>query len=139
MMELVKVPVERIGPILVEKNQAKEIESVTKYIISNTSKNEPVFAFPEHSLYNFLADRPAVSRFYIAAYAHTMDEWKTELLTELQSHPPRYIIYSHQLSNLAKAIGRKTELLPEVIEFISENYVIEKNFSNISIYRKKSQ
>lgn len=138
IMDLVEVPVDRIGPILAAKDQAKEIEDVTKYIINNTRENEPIFAFPEHSLYNFLADRPAVSRFYIAGYAHTLDKWQEELLVELQSHPPKYIVYSRQLSNLAKAIGRKTELLPEVTKFISDNYVIEKVFSNILIYRKKS-
>lgn len=138
IIQLVRSDTERIGPILIPKDQVEEIDGVAKYMINNTLPGEPVFAFPEHSLYNFLTDRPAVSRFYITVYAHTTDKWKDELLTELQLHPPRYIIYSRQLSNLAKISNRKTELLPEVISLILDNYVIEKNFSNIAIYRRKS-
>ncbi len=133
---LVASSLERIGSILVNEDEARQVEAVTEYIKNNTLRDEPIFTFPEHGLYNFLADRPAVTRFYIAVYAHTANKWKKELLFDLRDNPPRYVIYSHSLSYIAKNIGRKNELLPDAIRFILENYYLEKSFGQIGIYRK---
>ena len=138
-MRLRPVNIERIGPVLVEFTQAKEIESVTSYIKEHTEEGEPVFTFPEHGLYNFLFDRPAVGRFYTAVYAHTTDKWEKELLSDLKRYPPHYIVYSHKLSSVARNIGRKEELLPEIRKFIADNYSLEKVIDRqIGIYVKKS-
>ncbi len=133
---LVTLSLERIGPILVNEEEGRQVEAVTEYIKNNTLADEPVYTFPEHGLYNFLADRPAVTRFYTAVYAHTTDKWEKELLSDLEKDPPRYIVYSHALSYMGKNIGRKTELLPDVVKFILENYHLEKSFGQTGIYRR---
>ncbi len=137
-IKLITVKIERIGPILLKDDEGAEIAGVTEYIRNNTLKGEPVFAFPEHGLYNFLADRPGVTRFQYAVYAHTAKTWRKELLSDLKANSPRYIIYSRSLSNTAKNIGMKSELLPEVVRFIAENYHLEKSFGQTGIYRKNS-
>lgn len=137
-MKLITVDLERIGPIQVEESQAQEIRAVTSYIKNNTSKDEAIFTFPEHGLYNFLADRPGVTRFYTAIYAYTVDEWRKEILNDLKQKPPRYVIYAHRLSYAAKNMGMEEELLPEVIAFITQNYSLEKKIGQIGIYRIKS-
>jgi hypothetical protein len=135
-IKLVTANIKGFGPILANEDEVRQMEAVTEYLANNTSKGEPVFTFPEHGLYNFLADRPAATRFYIAAYAHTADKWKKELLSELQKNPPRYVVYSRQLSHVAKNARKKNELLPEVAVFILENYHLEKEFGRIGIYKR---
>ena len=104
------------------------------FIVKNTEQNEPIFTFPEHGIYNFFADRPAIGRFPIAGFAWTTKEYASELLQTLKDKKPRYIIFGKRLSNLAMSIGRKEELLPEVSRFVKENYILVRSFNTVDIY-----
>ncbi len=138
-LRLSALAIEGAKGIVVPESQAREIEGVTRYIVSVTRQDEPIFSFPEHGIYNFFTNRPVVSRFPIAGFAWTAEEYKTELLKSLKECRPRYVIFGTWLSNLAISIGRKEELLPEVSNFIKENYIVEKRFATIDIYRLKRQ
>ncbi|MFC1708955.1 hypothetical protein ACFL2J_02700 [Candidatus Omnitrophota bacterium] len=131
---LLNIP--RAKGIRVPSEQAEEMERVTEYIISVTKPGEPVFAFPEHSIYNFLADRPCIDRFGIPGVAWTTEEWREELLVDLKKVNPRYIIYGTRLSIMAKCINRKEELLPDVISYIRMHYHKEVSFGAIAILKR---
>jgi len=126
----------RAKGVIVPLRQAKEIEGVTRYITSVTSPGEIVFTFPEHGIYNFFADRPCLDRFNTAVGAFIKPEYRKELLTDLKKVRPRYIIYGRNLSNIAMAINRSEELLPEIIEYINSNYEKEAAFGAIDILRR---
>ena len=136
-MKLYSLTISRAKGVEIPVQQAPEIEGVTKYILSVTKQGEKVFTFPEHGIYNFLADRPCIDRFNIAGYAWTTPEYRKELLEDLEKSKPRYIIYGRELSNMAMAINRKKELLPEVIEYINKNYEKEISFGSIDILKRK--
>jgi len=127
----------RAKGIVTFKEQAYEIENVTKYIISVTEEKEPIFTFPEHGIYNFLANRPCVSKFNIAGFAVLSPKWEQEILTDLKTKNPRYIIYDRSLSNLAKALKRNEEVLPRVTRYIRSNYTRETSFGETNILRRK--
>lgn len=120
-IELSPLGIERAKGILVPQKQAEEIEGVTRYIIPKTASGEPVFTFPTHGIYNFLADRSTVGRFNIAGLAWTSPKYRKELLVELKTVKPRYIIYNRQISVLAATLHRREEILPEIIEYIQNN------------------
>jgi len=111
------------------------IESASKYIASVTEPDEQVFSFPDLGICNFLADRACFGRFGIAVYAWTCRQWQEELLSDLSRLKPRYIIGGNVLSDLARSIGRESELLPEVIDYINSNYFIEASFGPIDILK----
>lgn len=134
---LFPLEIERAKGIMVPKDQKEEIEGVTNFIIKNTEQNEPIFTFPEHGIYNFFADRPVVGRFPIAGFAWTTKEYQSELLKSIKEAKPRYVIFGKRLSNLAMSIGRKEEVLPEISEFIRENYILVKSFYTVDIYCRK--
>ena len=127
--------IDRAKGVIVPGGQAEEIEGVTRYILSVTSPGEPVFTFPEHGMYNFFTNRPAVGRFPIAGIAWLTKEYQSELLSSLKEAKPRYVIFGKNLSNLAKSIGRKEELLPDISAFIKEHYDVVKSFNTVDIYR----
>lgn len=129
--------INRAKGLRVPSNEAVEIEGVTNYIISVTKPGECVFAFPEHSIYNFLADRPCIDRFSIPGFAWTTPEWREELLADLKKVNPTYIIYGTKLSNMAMCINREEELLPDVITYIHSHYHKEASFGTIVILRRK--
>ncbi|NQU95954.1 MAG: SEC-C domain-containing protein [Candidatus Omnitrophica bacterium] len=135
-LNLVRPRIERSGNIMILPQQAGKMEKVVSYLEENTEENEEVFTFPEHGLYNFLADRPAFSRFYIAGFAWTTPEWRSELLNELARKKPKVVVYCTRLSNMAKSINRSKELLPEVSEFIVNNYHVSRKFYDIIIYER---
>jgi hypothetical protein len=133
---LVDSGTERIGRAMVPSRQSRQIKRIVKYLMENTREDEPVFCFPELALYNFLTDRPAVSRFYIATFAWTAPEWREEILRQLDREWPRVIIYDTRLSALAKSINRSEELLPEVRKYITENYHVIRKIGEIHIYER---
>jgi hypothetical protein len=135
--DLSPLKIERAKGIIVTTLQQEEIEGVTKYIIENTHSQEPIFTFPEHGIYYFFTDRPASSKFTIAIWVFMKKEYQEELLNSLKQTRPRYIIFGKSLSNSAKAIGRKKELLPEISSFINENYAVVRKFHTIDIYYLK--
>ncbi|MFH1798709.1 MAG: hypothetical protein ABH844_05170 [Candidatus Omnitrophota bacterium] len=138
-LKMKAVAIDRAKGTIVLDEQAKVIEGVTEYIKKVTEPKESVFTFPEHGMYNFLTNRPCLDRFNIAGYAWTKSEWREELLRDLNEKKPRYIIYGKNLSNLAKAIQRTKEVLPEVIEYIEGNYEKEKTFGTTDILRRKNR
>jgi hypothetical protein len=131
-----RLAIERAKNIIVPFKQAEEVSGVTEYIASVTKKDEPVFTFPEHGIYNFLADRPCVGRFNMAGFAWTSPKWQAELLQDLEKAKPRYVVNSRQLSNLAAAASRTEELLPNVREYLRLNYMIVKEFGSLQILKR---
>lgn len=136
-LDLVSLELERAGKTYIPRNQADEISAVTNFIIRNTRDNEIVFCFPEQGIYNFLADRTPLSRFYIAGFAHTTSDWRNELFNELKTKRPRLIIRSNKLSNLAMSIESKKEILPEITEYIDKHYTFIKRIYGIDVFTPK--
>jgi hypothetical protein len=136
-VHLFALEIERARGILVPRYQKEDIDGVTQYIIKNTKTNESVFTFPEHGIFNFFTDRPVVGRFPIASLAWVNKEYRIEILKGLYETKPRYVILGKVLSNTAKAIGSKEELLPEISGFIKRNYILVRSFNTIDIYHLK--
>ncbi len=125
----------RMGKMLILSKEADDFEGVTDFIRSNTKPHEIVFSFPEHCIYNFLAQRPCLGRFYVAGLAHTFLPWQEEMVRELKIIKPQYIIYGRGLSNLAASIESKQELLPEVRDYINKHYQVIRQFKTVNIYQ----
>lgn len=133
-LQLAPLETERARGILVPAYQKEDIDGVTKYVAGNTGTNEQVFTFPEHGIFNFFADRPAVGRFPIAAFAWVNGVYRSEVLRSLEEAMPRYALLGKGLSHLALSIGRKEEFLPEVAGFIKKNYILVRSFNTMDIY-----
>lgn len=133
-LNLVRSKVERIGDAMIPSWQEAQVSRVVEYLRKNTKEGEEIFCFPEHGLYHFLAERPGSTRFHIPGMAWTTPAYRAELLQELRSQKPRIIVFSTELSNLAKSIGRTEELLPEVSSYITQRYRIAQQFGSILIY-----
>jgi len=133
-LQLAPLETKRAKGILVPTYQKEDIEGVTKYVAGNTGTNEQVFTFPEHGIFNFFADRPAVGRFPIAGFAWVNKVYQSEILRSIKEAKPRYVILGRGISELALSIGRKEELLPEISGFIKKNYILVKSFNTVDIY-----
>jgi hypothetical protein len=138
-LALTESKVERIGKAMIPAWENAQVTAVVEYLKKNTKEGEGVFCFPEHGLYNFLAERPAPTQFYIAGLAYTAPQWREKLLAQLTAQDPRVIVYSKELSNLAQGIGKREELLPEMAKYIEGNYHVAETFGTVRIYLRNSQ
>jgi hypothetical protein len=135
--EWVPLRAERGGGIRVPRFQAEEVDGVSRFLLESTAPGEALFTFPEHGIFHFLADRPSPSRFAIAGFAWTTPAWRHELLSALRTMPPRVVVKGTRLSNLARAINRTEELLPEVEVFLRDHYRILQRFPTIEILERQ--
>jgi hypothetical protein len=126
----------RIGHIMIPRSQEKLFKDVANYLSQNTIQGEEIFFFPEQGIFAFCADRPYATRFSIAGFAWTAPWWREEILRDLSIKRPRIIVWGKTLSNMARSISRKEELLPTVIGYIEENYSQVAKFDYISIYKR---
>lgn len=127
---------ERVQGLRLLQIQADEIDTVVQFLHTHTAPEEPIFTFPEHGIFHFLADRPGISRFDIAGLAATTPAWERELLEALRHRPPRYVIRGLGLSILARSTGRPEELLPEVRAYLEARYRVVQRFWSVEILER---
>lgn len=135
-MDWVRLTCSRCGGIRVPRFQAQELDGVTAFLRQHTAPGEVVFGFPEHTIFNFLADRRSPSRFHIAGFASIVPAWRGELLGALEREPPRIAVVGRFLSNEARALGRKEELLPEVREYLRAHYRVVGIFPTVIVLER---
>lgn len=129
----------RGGGVLAPRVQQAEIDSVVRFLQGHTAPDEPVFTFPEHGIFNFLADRPGVSRFDLTGYAWADPRWRTELLEQLKRQRPRFAVTGARLSILASSIGRREEVLPEVVSYLAQHYRVVGTFSGVVLLKRHEE
>jgi hypothetical protein len=129
---------ERCGGVQVPRVQQEEMDGVTTFLREHTRPDEAVFTFPEHGIFNFLADRPGVSRFDIAGLAWTTPQWRRELLGALERAAPRFVVRGRGLSALARSIQRREELLPEIDAYLqAHHYELVREFPLVLILERR--
>ena len=117
--------------------QAAEIDGVVEYIISNTRNREPVFAFSDLGIYNFLTDRPPVGRFYSAELSFMDQAWFQELFLELENKKPRFVICARSYLKLAPLMSNVGAYLDKIDSYLKKNYEIKKSFPTVNVLERK--
>jgi hypothetical protein len=123
----------RGGGMRVFDFQAIDLDGATEFLTRHTAPTESVFAYPEHAIFNFLADRRSATRFSVAGLAWTAPAWREEILATLQAQPPRIVVRGKPLSNLAQSIHQGEELLPDVSRFLTAQYHLIRQFNAVEI------
>ena len=134
----VDASIERMKGVKVSLDQAYEIEEVVKYIRANTKPSDPLLGFPELDFYNFLCDRPEVSRFYLSGLAYPRRQWQQEVLENVRLKKPPVVLYRAGLSVQAFSIGSKKEILTDVVDYIRLHYVVKMVFPGVAVLQRKT-
>ena len=133
-VELFHTGVKKMGKLSGSLGEAEELSMVTSYI-EKTQRRRRDILFSDQGL-SFLSATFA-SRFNISLFACATPEWRGELLADLQSKKPRMVILGKRLSTLAVSTGRQEEVLPEIAEYIRNNYYSAAEYGSIIIYLRK--
>ncbi len=121
--------------------QADEINSVVAYLREKTAPGETVMGFPDLSSYNFLADRPGFSRFYLIDLICLRSDWTREFFSALYNNPPRYILVKTEIEYMEYRIAESPLVNSRnvVRNFVAQNYQREASFGRIDIYRLRDK
>lgn len=118
--------IERAKGIIVPEEQADELEQVQEFVRTHVAKDEVLFTYPELGTYNFFVDRRFYGRFPLATFTWFNDRWHVELLEQLNSSKPRYVILEKEISQGWKDVYLGLEpnrrKFKEMMDFIYANY-----------------
>jgi len=128
---IVAVRSDRAKGIFAAGLEAQRIDVVTTYISEHTAPDDPVFVVPWASGFNFLADRSNPTRTDFILFEDP--EAYPCLLSRLDAHPPKYVIYGYtwdvddkHFSDYAAPIDR----------YIRSRYAIEFSTDGYEIWRR---
>jgi hypothetical protein len=124
----------RAKGVLVPERIAEEIEGAVGYVQSRTGPDEPLWAFPNEAMLNFLADRPLSNPFPLGAFAATRQQ-RVEMLAALErSRPALAIVFqgSWEVDEIPHEVA-----LPEPIRYLAEHYEPEQQFGRMLVLRRK--
>jgi hypothetical protein len=125
----------RGGGVRVPEDRADEIEAVVRYVAERTRPDEPVWAFPDEPMLNFLADRPLASPYALALFAITRDQ-RMELIASVERSGARYAIVNRKTS-MVDGIPSRAQV-PELWTFLESNFTLERSFGRFDVMRRSS-
>jgi hypothetical protein len=116
--------------------QAEEINGVVGFLRDHTNENDPIYTFPYEGYIDFLADRRSASRFNMAIFSTIRDEYMKEVINDLESKQPRFIVYNPKEYKILD-IPNEQRIRP-IWRYIQENYEFLVGYGDIRILVRKS-
>lgn len=130
----VKLPQLPRGGIYFDPATAENILKIKGVLDNNTKEGEYVLFFPNEAAYYFLFNRRSPSR-YVLAYFTVTTAQRMEMVADIEQKKPAYMVYS--LDNLRVDNIPEGIQVPELVDYLQQNYTIAENFGNIVILKRK--
>ena len=111
--------------------EANRIDFVTRYVIEHTDPADPVFVVPWATGFYFLTDRVNPTRTDFLLFEDP--ELYPCLLSRLEQHPPKYVIYGYTWDVDGK---RFREYAAPIDQYIRSRYAIESGVDGYEIWRR---
>jgi hypothetical protein len=110
----------------------EETQQVKDYILAHTTPRDYLYVFPSNPAYYYLTDRKNPSRFYASWFADPQP-FTNELLADLKKNKPSLIVYEEATWMDAPDSINMKDRLPEVSQWIVQNYKHETKIGNTRI------
>jgi hypothetical protein len=111
--------------------EANRIDAVTRYIAEHTAPDDPIFVVPWAAGFYFLTDRANPTRTDFMLFADP--ELYPCLLSRLEQHPPKYVIYGYTWDVDEK---RFRDYAAPIDRYIRSRYTIESGVDGYEIWRR---
>lgn len=117
------------------KNEIEENNQIANFIKTNTDENETIFAYSYGTIFYYLSNRQAATRFLSAN--HLLIDYRNNnhfnfsdiCIADLEKNKPNYIIF------LKDSIYGENKIL---VDYIFSHYTAEKNFPSYLILKRKN-
>jgi hypothetical protein len=131
----IKIPNIERGGIFFYPGIARSILEI-KSFLDTYAKNETfIYFFPNEAAYYFLFDKQNPTRYAIAYFAITTKQ-RMELISDLEKHKTKFIIYSRntwRVDNINEFIQ-----VPEVVNYIIKNYRVFEDKGDVIFLERKT-
>jgi hypothetical protein len=114
---------------------SRRVLRVVRWVQLNTAPGEPVLFLPNDAAYYYLTDRPNPIRF-VVGHQIVGDDHRREVLSDLRSHPPRYVVWDHD-ALVVDGIPDEQVFGDEIMRWFEENYEEEIRLGTVEILRRK--
>ncbi len=122
---------DRARGVFAGEQDARRIDSVTRYIIDHTAPDEPIFVVPWAAGFYFLADRPNPTRTDFMLFEDP--ESYPCVLSKLDEHPPTYVIYGYTWD----VDGRHfRDYARPLDEYIRTRYAVEAGVDGYEVWKR---
>lgn len=122
----------RIGPIHISKDQMRVFTDLQNFIDQNTTQNDQIFFFTDEPMMYLILNRDNATK-YVLPYAGNLKPMREDMVNDLKKNKPKYIFLDKTAWDVDN-INNETRL-PEVINYIKENYVVNKEIDKVIIYK----
>lgn len=124
-----------VGPISISTNQKEYIEFMQNFIWQNTTIDDQIFFLSNEPMMYLLVNRINLTRFDLPYMANTIDK-RLEIRDDLNRKLPKYIFQNTKEWNVDEVSNEQR--LPEVMEFINNNYSKRIYRNGVAIYKLKN-
>jgi hypothetical protein len=114
---------------------SQRVLRVLRWVQLNTAPGEPVLFLPNDAAYYYLADRPNPIRF-VLGHQIVGDDHRREVLSDLRSHPPRYVVWDHD-ALVVDGISHDQVFGEEIMRFFESSYATEIRLGTVEILRRR--
>ena len=114
---------------------SRRVLRVVRWVQLNTAPGEPVLFLPNDAAYYYLLDRPNPIRF-VLGHQIVGDDHRREVLSDLQSQPPRYVVWDHD-ALVVDEIPHEQVFGDEIMRWFDANYEEEARLGTVEILRRK--
>lgn len=111
------------GILIGSEINTQPMNELVDYIQSNSNPDEKIFVFPWNPEIYFYTDRNNATKFD-TPYGFFSSKYQTEMISELRTNQPKFIIYSGDMNFGGLTVGA----LKDVNDFILANYKREKRY-----------
>ena len=111
--------------------EANRIDAVTRYVAEHSTPDDPIFVVPWAAGFYFLADRANPTRTDFMLFEDP--ELYPCLLSRLEQHPPKYVIYGYTWDVDDK---RFRDYAAPIDRYIRSRYTIESGVDGYEIWRR---
>ena len=127
-------PIDQHSYLYVSLNQRQHIYRIQNIVNNKTTKDAYVFYLSDQPVMYLLTERLNPTRYDLPFVANTIEK-RYEILSDLQKHKPDVILYDKQAWDVDEISNMRR--LPEVMKFISENYIFTEYNDGIIVYTRK--
>ncbi len=131
-------PIDRIGMISINADQASQIKAVVEYIQSNTEPNDTIFDFSNQGAYYFFADRPSATRYHQICYAST-EQMQKEVIGDLEKNKTKLVIFSNNTWMDSIDGVKNTDRHYLLYEYLKNNYIESAKVGTTTFMKRKEQ
>ncbi|NVO00611.1 MAG: hypothetical protein HXX17_14945 [Geobacteraceae bacterium] len=125
--------VNRTGGVPIGEELVEDVARIYNFLIRNTAHGEYIYFYPNEAAYYFLFDRKNPTR-YAFSYQAITSEQRAEIIRDLETKKPRFIVYSRKVWLLDDI--QPTVQVPELHKYISLHYLPHEDMGEVLIMRR---